>query len=100
MSDVRKGSMLEADIKKAKVAAVIIAVAFIALHIVVFVIPAHPRFGTVQKIATSVAGIATAIVAIAKWNNVLWAEELKWPYLLIIVLAFASAVLIGYCPTC
>lgn len=93
-------NMLAADQKKAKVAAVIFVLGFLALHAAAYFLSATPHFGTVNYIATGVAVLALIILAGALWVNNDYVDETRWPHLVVIVLSFTSAVLIGYCSTC
>lgn len=97
-TDFPKGSMGEADAKGQKVAAIIIILAFIALHVIAFVIPDHPHFGGWRIALTAAATIWTIIVAISLFEGADLTEDNKWPYVVLIALAFASAVCIFYTP--
>lgn len=95
-----QGSMGQQDQKNQKLAAVIFILGFLAIHAAAIFIPAAPHFTGINYAVTGVAVLALIILVALLWGNADLTEEQKWPHILVIVLAFASAVMIGYCPTC
>jgi len=91
-----KGSMGDGDARNQKLAAIIYIVAFIGLHALMFIIPDHPRFHVPQIIVTTLATGALAFLVREFWTNADLTEDFKWPEGLVIALAAASLVLIGW----
>lgn len=83
-----------------KVAAVIYILAFLALHALAYFIPAQPHFVGWRIPLFIVAALALLILAFMFWKNSDLTEDFGWPEGFVIIISFASAVCIGYCPTC
>ncbi len=102
MSTAPKGSQLEQDQKNAKLFAIVAIVSFIVLHTAAFLLSSAP--GHVLMVHPAlwiipVAAIVTLVLVIkAVAGAALWAEESKFPYIILIALSFASAVCVGYNP--
>ena len=95
---------LQQENKNNKKAVAIITGAFIALHAISLLISKN-RFGQVNDnhILWAIPVLAVGFliwVDVKLWGGADVTEEKKLPYIVAIVLAFASCWAVAYCPTC
>ena len=95
-----KGSMGSNDARNQKLAAVIYILGFAALHALAFFIPAVNHFHGWRIPLFIVATAAVIWLVSMFWRNADLTEDFGWPEGVVIILAAASAISIGYCPTC
>lgn len=101
---IDKTSQAEQDVKNAKTAIRISILAFIIIHALVFIIPAHAFPLWIDLINRKPAILIVHLAAVV-WPIIVLRADLKdknWatlsniPWILMLVLAFTSAVIIGY----
>jgi len=100
MANYPKGSTGDQSARNQKLAAAIYLGGFALLHVLAFVLSAHPNFYGWRVALFGVAVVAVLALAISFFRNADLTEDFRWPEVVVIILAFASAVAIGYCPTC